>query len=82
MFFATSYSQTYNVAAPTCQTIANQTVFNGCTTAVLKVKGTSGSQQAKDQVGACYTQMNNGTAYAQCLCAKTSAILNWYLFKI
>lgn len=64
-------------SAPTCQQIMNQTVFNGCIRAVLKVKDTKGAQIASDQVGACYTQQGNSTAYQKCLCAKTSSILNW-----
>ena len=66
-------------SAPTCQQVMNQTVFNRCTRVVLRVKDTQGAQIATDQVGACYTQQGNTTAYQKCLCAKTSAILNWYL---
>ena len=65
--------------SPTCQQIANQTVFNRCVRVVLRVKDTQGAQIASDQVGACYTQQGNSTAYQKCLCAKTSAILNWYI---
>jgi hypothetical protein len=63
--------------SPTCQQVMNQSVFNGCIRTVLKVKDTQGAQIASDQVGACYTQQGNSTAYKKCLCAKTSSILNW-----
>jgi hypothetical protein len=68
-----------NPQAPTCQQLANQTTFETCAAALLKVKGTMGAQRASDQVGACYVvqQGGNSTAYGQCLCAKTSAILKW-----
>lgn len=72
----TQQQQSSSIA--TCQQVANQTVFKQCVSSVLGVKGTMGSQIASDQVGACYTQLNNGTAYQRCLCAKTSAILGWY----
>jgi hypothetical protein len=66
-------------SSPTCQQIANQTVFKQCLTSVLGVKDTMGAQKATDQIGACYTQIGNNSAYQRCLCAKTSAILGWYV---
>lgn len=72
-----TFSQS-NGQAPTCQQISNQTVFKQCISAVLHVKGTNGAQVGADQISACYTQIGNNSAYQQCLCAKTSAILSWY----
>ena len=76
-FLNVSLAQKTNTS-PTCQQVANQTYFNQCLQGILRVKGTMGSQLASDQVGACYTLLSNATGYQQCLCGKTSGILNWY----